>query len=72
MGIHGRRFAAIAVISVSLLAGVPRAAAPEITELLNRYERGEFAAVARAVLDIPAAPPFTKLRMPKPGYWSER
>jgi tetratricopeptide (TPR) repeat protein len=49
---------------VCLLADGPRAAAPvNITDLLDQYEQGGIAAVARAILDIPATPPATRLRV---------
>ena len=63
-GIHWARCAAVAIVSVCLLAASPRAAAPvRIADLLDQYEQGGIAAVARAILDLPASPPSARLRV---------
>lgn len=61
-GSHWARGAAMAF--VCLLAASPRAAAPAgIVDLLDQYEQRGIEAVARAILDLPASPPASRLRV---------
>lgn len=63
-GTSWARCAAVATVTVCLLAASPRAVAPvRIADLLDQYEQGGIAAVARAILDIPAPPSTPKLRV---------